>query len=338
MYWKNNWEMEQRKMTIISYRDLDIARRSVPEGSLSAPRQFSIPKNEEDELKNRNYVIYDEIGKGGTSTVYRGQYRKGRINRPKILKRLRPELNPEESVTTVFNLLSRDVFDAAISFGNEFSFTNLAEITDAFEIDGVRWTVEEEYWARDLEKVVETDGPIRDEKRLYKMTSDLIETLGYLHGKGIIHRDIKPSNILMNREDHIFVIDWQNAVRTTNCHANVFPTSGCRAYATPELLNATMQENSYKHTFKDDMHALASTLYFVMIGKPAFDYHIVLDQNGRKLKVAGRDFPVSLTRKGEKVEEISEAMYQEDRKRLRGDMKAAKVPRRWRKLLDGAWI
>ncbi|MCM1254412.1 MAG: protein kinase [Clostridium sp.] len=49
------------------------------------------------------------------------------------------------------------------------------------------------------------------EKQLTAALKEVCSVLEYLHGKNIIHRDIKPSNIILAKDGHIRLIDFDAA-------------------------------------------------------------------------------------------------------------------------------
>lgn len=72
------------------------------------------------------------------------------------------------------------------------------------------------------------------ERQLCNAVKELCSVLGFLHGKGIIHRDIKPSNIILAKDGHIRLIDF-DAARMTKGDAEQDTTLlGTRGYAPPE--------------------------------------------------------------------------------------------------------
>ncbi|ODV90318.1 hypothetical protein CANCADRAFT_31323 [Tortispora caseinolytica NRRL Y-17796] len=65
-----------------------------------------------------------------------------------------------------------------------------------------------------------------------RVLAQLIETLSYIHSRGIIHRDVKPSNILIDRHGSVKLIDFGSATFVTN----VQEYSGTIHYSSPEML------------------------------------------------------------------------------------------------------
>ncbi len=63
---------------------------------------------------------------------------------------------------------------------------------------------------------------------------ELCTVLEFLHGKGIIHRDIKPSNILMAKDGHIRLIDFDAARMPKEELEQDTRLLGTRGYAPPE--------------------------------------------------------------------------------------------------------
>lgn len=68
--------------------------------------------------------------------------------------------------------------------------------------------------------------------RVHKLLVDLLSTLGYIHGVGVIHRDIKPANILVRANGCPVLIDFDTSMPGEPTHT---PTLvGTPGYAAPE--------------------------------------------------------------------------------------------------------
>jgi len=45
-------------------------------------------------------------------------------------------------------------------------------------------------------------------KSVQFLTSEIINILEYMHGKGMCHRDLKPANLLIDEHYHLKLIDF----------------------------------------------------------------------------------------------------------------------------------
>lgn len=96
-------------------------------------------------------------------------------------------------------------------------------------VDGDTTTVIEEY----IEG--QTVGSLElTEKQCRAVVKELCDVLVFLHGKGIIHRDIKPSNILLAKDGHIRLIDFDAARMPKEDLEQDTMLLGTRGYAPPE--------------------------------------------------------------------------------------------------------
>lgn len=110
-----------------------------------------------------------------------------------------------------------------------------------------------------------------DEARFY--AAEVVDTLEYIHGVGLIHRDIKPENLLLTVDGHIKIADFGSIKPTKNSRITVLPNSavekactfvGTAAYVPPEVLNSSPA------TFGNDLWALGCTLYQMLSGSSPF--------------------------------------------------------------------
>ena len=72
------------------------------------------------------------------------------------------------------------------------------------------------------------------EKQLLSAVKELCSVLEFLHGKDIIHRDVKPSNIILAKDGHIRLIDFDASRMPKDDLEQDTRLLGTRGYAPPE--------------------------------------------------------------------------------------------------------
>lgn len=92
------------------------------------------------------------------------------------------------------------------------------------------------------------------EKQLLGAIKELCSVLEFLHGKGIIHRDIKPSNIILAKDGHIRLIDFDAARMKKDGLGQDTRLLGTRGYAPPEQYGFAQTDE------RSDIYALGVTL------------------------------------------------------------------------------
>ncbi|MGN0836213.1 MAG: serine/threonine protein kinase [Akkermansia sp.] len=102
------------------------------------------------------------------------------------------------------------------------------------------------------------DGELQPEQ-VRRWLVGLLETLNYLHGKGLLHRDIKPENILFNESGHPVLIDLGSLRPCGSC---VTMDGGFTLdYAAPELLARLAPPGA-----PADLYSLAATFRELVCG------------------------------------------------------------------------
>ncbi len=99
------------------------------------------------------------------------------------------------------------------------------------------------------------------EKQCRTVIKELCEVLMYLHEKGIIHRDIKPSNILMAKDGHIRLIDFDAARMPKEDREQDTIQLGTRGYAPPEQYGFSQTDE------RADIYALGVTIKQLLGGQ-----------------------------------------------------------------------
>lgn len=92
------------------------------------------------------------------------------------------------------------------------------------------------------------------ERQFLSVVKDLCSVLEFIHGKGIIHRDIKPSNIILAKDGHIRLIDFDAARMPKEDMDQDTRLLGTRGYAPPEQYGFAQTDE------RADIYALGVTL------------------------------------------------------------------------------
>lgn len=92
------------------------------------------------------------------------------------------------------------------------------------------------------------------EKQAVGAIKELCSVLEFLHGKGIIHRDIKPSNIMLARDGHIRLLDFDAARMPKDNSEQDTSLLGTRGYAPPEQYGFSQTDE------RADIYALGVTI------------------------------------------------------------------------------
>ena len=100
------------------------------------------------------------------------------------------------------------------------------------------------------------------EGRFLQVARELCTVLAFLHGKGIIHRDIKPSNILLARDGHIRLIDFDAARMPRDNLEQDTKLLGTRGYASPEQYGFAQTDE------RSDIYSLGVTLGQLLESRP----------------------------------------------------------------------
>lgn len=114
----------------------------------------------------------------------------------------------------------------------------------------------------------QTAGSVElSEKQCRTIVKELCDVLIFLHGKGIIHRDIKPSNILLAKDGHIRLIDFDAARTRKEDLEQDTMLLGTRGYAPPEQYGFAQTDE------RSDIYALGVTVKQLLgsrAGKPGY--------------------------------------------------------------------
>lgn len=254
---------------------LEIIAKKVPRGPASG--------------RLSDYVILDEIGRGGMGVVHRA--RQISLNRIVALKRLPAHAGSSPEAVQRFQRESQaaaglnhrgivPIFEAGEDDGVFFFAMMLIEgesldrirrrLTDGSAVSAAHtkalsssdtsnsWAI-----APQFETLADRD-PDAFHHAIARVGLQVADALAHAHERGVIHRDIKPSNLLLDRRGVVWVADFGLAQVENSDLTASGDFVGTLRYMSPERLNGRGDE-------RGDLYGLGATLYELMTRHTLFD-------------------------------------------------------------------
>lgn len=251
--------------------------------------------------------------------------------------------NSELCVKKTLHIYSRDVYEQLASVRIE----GVPAVKECVADDGKLIVVEEYVQGRSLKQVLDEQG-LLNEEQAYEIAVQLVDILVRLHQlePAIVHRDIKPSNIIIEKNGHVNLIDF-NAARHVNADKNEDTRMlGTVYFAAPEQFGFGQSDE------RTDIYGLGATINYIMTGdKPGagiaecifsdilkkclmvdakdryqsaeelrgvldmLNYSIVQDNRKKAETAFGKDNTVSVVRTYRNIRDIIVKMYRKYQKR-----------------------
>ena len=204
-----------------------------------------------DRLLGGRYRLGALVGRGAMADVHRAH--DVRLERPVAIK----VFSAEGSAT------DRRRFEDEARLLAGMRHSGLVTVYEAGEDDGVRYLVMQLVDGPSLRAALEREKPTLDE--VLALGRQLLPTLAYVHGRGVVHRDVKPSNILLDLEGKAYLADFGlarlvDAAGITKSGEVV----GTAAYLAPEQVRGEMA------TMAVDVYAVGLVLLQCLTGQLEF--------------------------------------------------------------------
>lgn len=165
--------------------------------------------------------------------------------------------NSELCVKKTLDIYSHDVYEQLASVRIE----GVPAVKECVADDGKLIVVEEYVQGRSLKQVLDEHG-LLNEEQAYEIAVQLVDILVRLHQlePAIVHRDIKPSNIIIEKNGHVNLIDF-NAARHVNADKNEDTRMlGTVYFAAPEQFGFGQSDE------RTDIYGLGATINYIMTG------------------------------------------------------------------------
>jgi WD40 repeat protein len=210
-----------------------------------------------------NYLILDEIARGGMGVVYRA--RQLGLNRIVALKM---------TLTGQFaGDGERARFQAEAEAAGQLDHPHIVPIYEVGEYGGQPYFSMGFVEGQSLKGLI-ADGPL-PARQAAEIVKTVSEAVHYAHTKGIVHRDLKPANVLIDIGGQPRVTDFGLAKQATT-DSGLTATGqvlGTPSFMPPEQAMGHMDEVGPR----SDVYSLGATLYSLLTGRPPFQAASVLE-------------------------------------------------------------
>ncbi|OQS00922.1 serine/threonine protein kinase [Achlya hypogyna] len=197
-----------------------------------------------------NYNIYDEIGRGTHSSVYKAR-------RKRSIEYVAVKSTAKGRMAKILN---------EVQLLHKLASTYVLKFYNWYESSNHIWIIFEYCIGGDLLKLIAQDKTL-PESSIQTFGHDLVCGLHYLHTNGVIYCDLKPANVLIDEYGSLKLADFGLARRIPTTESLTADTlqPGSPHYMAPELF-----EDSPVHSFASDFWALGCVLYELRTGTQLF--------------------------------------------------------------------
>ncbi len=198
------------------------------------------------------YRLLDEVGEGGTSSVYKAEHPSHGIV---ALKILRPKLR--EDRTAVARFVREAQYGARVVHPNVVRTLEIGQSESGLHFLAIEWAT-----GQILEKYAKAKAPLAPAE-VAPIITQIAEAVQAAHQANIVHRDLKPENIMYDPETgRIKLLDFGIAADTqANADDRLTRAGffvGSLMYVAPEALSGELVSSAA------DQYSLATIAYYLL--------------------------------------------------------------------------
>lgn len=238
-----------------AYTDLWLAALGTAPGAESL-----IPLTPEMVLKEGQYKIKNQIGRGGQGTAYAAinlkENTENNVSPSTVV--LKESVLPRHAGMAVMNDAVRR-FDQEAQMLKKIDHPDIVKLEDYFVEDSRAYLVLEHVSGKSLKDAVRIDGPMSDQS-VVKLATCMCSILQHLHEVvRVVHNDFTPENLILRDDGTVKLIDFTSASKIDGGNTDE-SIAGKHAYMPPERFRGETDIGS-------DLYALGGTLYFLLTGE-----------------------------------------------------------------------
>ena len=190
-------------------------------------------------IKNTEYTIIEELGKGGFGKVIKASNKSN--NEEYAIKIIPIKGETEEQIK---------IFQNEANILSKFDCNNIVKYYDSFQDDNNFYILMELCDDETLRSFInkhKNNDTLIEEKDIINIIKQICMGIREMHNKKIIHRDLKPENIFMNKNKEIKIGDFgiSKQLNLYKTHSLTLNKAGSNYYISPEILiNGIYNEKS----------------------------------------------------------------------------------------------
>uniref|UniRef100_A0AAV1TWW7 Protein kinase domain-containing protein n=1 Tax=Peronospora matthiolae TaxID=2874970 RepID=A0AAV1TWW7_9STRA len=219
-----------------------------------------------------NYHIYNEIGRGTHSSVYKAR-RKRSIEYVAIKSTAKSR---------------RDKILNEVPFLHKLDSPHVLKFLDWYESSNHIWLILEYCVGGDLLNLLTQDKQL-PESVVKSFGFELVAGLQYLHANSILYCDLKPGNVLIDEFGSLKLADFGLARRIPGSGT---PPARPLAPGSPHYMAPELFQQTAVHSFASDFWALGCVLYELRTGRQPF-IHTTFSELARMIQTEAMQLPLS---------------------------------------------